>query len=104
MESLRNKRLALYLFAVLPGAAATLVSAWFLRLDFAALRRTWAEFETAALSGSGQEVTVTNAYQMTYRVNCFADGVGVLLGAILLAIGVHGLCLLSPRPEPDGRE
>jgi hypothetical protein len=91
--------LSLWIFAVLPGTATLLVSAYFLRLDFAALQRTWKEFELAATTGGSQEVTVANAFQMTYRINCFADGVGVLLGAILLAIGVLGLCLLEEKRE-----
>jgi hypothetical protein len=38
------------------------------------------------------------------RINCFAEGIGVLLGGILVAIGLHGLCLLpgsirKPRPS-----
>jgi hypothetical protein len=37
---------------------------------------------------------VAESQQDAHRLNCFAEGVGVLLGAILAAIGLHGLCLL----------
>lgn len=110
--SLRAKRLALLLCAVLPGAGAALVSAWFLRLDFLALRRAFPAFEAEArlaqegVTQNTATLAAAEGLQNAYRLNCFADGVGALLGLILVAIGLHGLCLLpsseSPRTRPEG--
>ncbi|NJN32798.1 MAG: hypothetical protein HC824_22090, partial [Synechococcales cyanobacterium RM1_1_8] len=27
-----------------------------------------------------------------HRLNCFAEGIGVLLGGIWMSIGIHGIC------------
>ena len=83
---------------LLLGVAAALTSGYYLFLDWAALREAYAHFEQLALQGAGlNALFVAEARQNVHRVNCFAEGVGVLLGGILAAIGMHGLCLL-PKP------
>lgn len=34
-----------------------------------------------------------------YRTNCFADGIGTLLGLVLTGTGVHGLCTIRGREQ-----
>lgn len=92
------KHLALWLFVVLPGLAATGVSGFYVLQDWASLNRAYARWEHLVRSGgSDRALAVAANYENAFRINCFADGVGVLLGAILVAIGIHGLCFLPPR-------
>jgi hypothetical protein len=42
---------------------------------------------------------IAQSLQQSFRMNCFADGVGVLLGALLTAIGLHGLCTLPTKRQ-----
>jgi len=80
------------------GPTATLVSGYNLLHDWAALRIAFTRFEQlAARPASLNALFVAEARQNLYRLNCFAYGAGVLLGAILAAIGLHGLCLLPMR-------
>lgn len=80
--------------------AVVLVCGYFLFKDWAALSAAFARFESVVANGGDlRRVIIAQAYQQTFRINCFADGVGVLLGAILAAIGVHGLCTLPTRPS-----
>ena len=84
--------MCLFFFAVLPGLAATLVSGYYVFQDWGSLNRSWARWETLAYSrGDTHLLSVAEVQQNAFRINCFADGVGVLLGLILLAIGLHGL-------------
>jgi len=57
-----------------------------------------ARFKQFAQHNAGlSALFIAEAWENIHRINCFAEGVGVLLGGILAAIGLHGLCLL-PRP------
>lgn len=97
------RQAVLVLFVVLPGVAAVGVCGYFLFQDWAALSAAFTRFERAAAGGAVlRELFVAQSLQETYRINCFADGVGVLLGAILAAIGLHGLCTMPPAREGLG--
>lgn len=88
----RLLQISLLLFAVLPGLAASLVSGYYVFQDWGALNRSWARWEKLAYSrGDAHLLSIAEVQQNAFRINCFADGVGVLLGMILLAIGLHGL-------------
>jgi hypothetical protein len=93
--------LALWSLTVLPGLAAMVVCGYYLLRDWAALVAAFDRFERAARGGDLREVLVAQGYDQVYRLNCFADGVGFLVGALLFAIGVHGLCLLTGRRDAD---
>jgi hypothetical protein len=80
------------------GVVASLVSGYYLLQDWAALNMYYARFEKLVMSSAEmRSLFIAEAQQNAFRINCFADGVGVLLGAILAAIGLHGLCLLGSR-------
>jgi hypothetical protein len=86
------------------GLAAVLISGYNLFLDWAALREAYARFEQLARHDSSlNTLFVAEARQNVHRINCFAEGVSVLLGGILAAIGLHGLCLLR-APAPLSRQ
>lgn len=97
------RKVALYLGAVLPGLGAVAVCGYFLARDWAALTVAFARLEKAAAAHDLPGLAVAQAFDSVYRVNCLADGVGLMLGAVLFAIGVHGLCLL-PGAGRWGRE
>jgi hypothetical protein len=83
---------------MLLGLVTVLASGYHLCLDWAALRAADARFEQLAQQNAGlTALFIAEARENVHRINCFAEGVGVLLGGILAAIGLHGLCLL-PMP------
>ncbi len=95
-----KRRLPLWLLVLL-GASIVLVCGYYLLGDWAALNRAFMHFEVTVRQGADlKTLFVADAYQNTLRLNCFADGVGVLLGAVLAAIGVHGLCSTAPQQKP----
>jgi hypothetical protein len=94
------RRLVLTLCVLLPGLAAAGVSGFFLLRDWAALTAAFARLEAVARSGGDtQALLVAQGYDHLYRLNCFADGVGVLLGLLIAAVGIHGLCTLRGAPR-----
>ncbi|WP_179228505.1 hypothetical protein [Leptolyngbya ohadii] len=90
---------ALLLFAVLPGAVFAGMSAYWLFPDWAQLEVSQKRY--AELAGqpnpSAPDLMIAEAAENRHRINCFAEGVGVLLGSTILAIGIHGLCVLPDR-------
>lgn len=93
------RHLVLMLFTVLPGGAAVFVSGYYLFRDWTALGVAYARFQQLAGGPADlRTLFVAEAVQNVHRINCFADGVGVLLGAILTAIGIHGLCTMTRLP------
>jgi hypothetical protein len=91
------RALVLFLLVVLPGLAAVGVCGYYLFQDWSALITAFARLERATAAGDMRAILAAQAYDGVYRLNAFADGVGVMLGAILFGIGVHGLCLLESR-------
>jgi hypothetical protein len=91
---------ALVLFVLLPGVAAVLVCGYFLSLDWNALQSAYSRFEIESRSGGDlRALHAASASDLIYRVNCLGDGLGVMLGAVIASIGIHGLCVLPPRPK-----
>jgi hypothetical protein len=91
-------KISLLLFAVIPGFIGALVSGYYVLQDWGALNRAYSRWEDLVRAGkSGHALLVAHDYQNMFRINCFADGVGVLLSAILCAIGLLGLSVLSAK-------
>ena len=91
-------RVRVDVFGLITGAGllAGGVSATYVFQDWAALNAFYARFQTLVMSdASMRSLFIAEANQNAFRINCFADGVGVLLGAILAATGCHGLCGLK---------
>jgi hypothetical protein len=88
------------LLIVIPGAIGALVFGWFALQDYAILRVFYHTFEQVAQhSPSVTALLFAEAIQHLYRINVFANGVWTLLSAIYAVSGIHGLCLLSPKPS-----
>jgi len=97
------RRTALWLFVVAPGVAAIFVCGYYLFSDWAALNVAYARFERVASEGGDlRALFLAQSLDQVFRINCFADGVGVMLGAILAALGVHGLCVMTAT-EPESQ-
>lgn len=96
---MRLKVLILLLTSVLPGLGAIAISGYYVFPEWTALDRSYRNYQTLAAQGQGQrELSIAQAAETRHRINCFAEGIGVLLGGIIFSIGVHGLCMLpSPR-------
>ena len=84
----------LLLTTVLPGFAAAVVSGYFLLVDWAALSQAHDRLDQVAQAPDRTIETIAIAQQAEtrHRINCFAGGVGVLLGGIWMSIGIHGIC------------
>lgn len=88
------------LSAIVPGLGAIAISAYYLFPEWMALDKSYRNYQELAVSGAGaRELTIAEAAETRHRINCFAEGVGVLMGGILVAIGVHGLCTLPKDPS-----
>jgi hypothetical protein len=95
------RSLALLLSAVLPGLGAAGLSAFYLMPEWATLDASHRNFQRVAQENpTVPALLVAEAAENRHRINCFAEGIGVLLGGVMVAVGVHGLCLL-PKDQPQ---
>ncbi len=87
-----------FILTVLPGSLGVVVFGYYALVDWAALQTAYAHFEQLARSDADlRALFVAEAQQNLHRLNLFADGVWALLSALLVAVGLHGLC--SNRAE-----
>ncbi len=89
----------LFFLLVVPGVACFVFCMVYALQDWAALQRAYTQFERVA--GGSQDMSVlfiAEAKQNIHRVNLFADVVWALLGAVIAAIGIHGLCVNNSKP------
>lgn len=93
------RSLVLLLAVVLPGIAATILSTYFLLPEWAVLEVSYKSCQQVAKSPSSsmRELSIAQAAENRHRINCFAEGVGVLLGGVITAIGIHGICTQPSR-------
>ncbi|OUC12563.1 MAG: hypothetical protein B0A82_22000 [Alkalinema sp. CACIAM 70d] len=78
---------------IAPGLFFTGYSAHFLLLDWQELDRAVTRLSAIADGKpTVQQVLLAKAAEDRHRINCFAEGVGVLLGWTMVTIGIHGLC------------
>ncbi|HAX79311.1 MAG TPA: hypothetical protein DCY88_26675 [Cyanobacteria bacterium UBA11372] len=96
------RAIALLISVVLPGLAATSLSAYYLFPEWKALEASFKSYEKLAKSPGAtlEQLSIAQAAENRHRINCFAEGVGVLLGGVILAIGIHGICAQSSTNQP----
>ena len=92
-----QRGLLLFLSAIAPGLAAIAISVFYLFPEWAALDKAYRNYQKLASSKDLAALSIAQAAENRHRINCFAEGVGVLLGGVMVAIGVHGLCVLPKR-------
>ncbi len=96
-----RRRVALILLLVIPGIVVMAMSGYFALLDWAALQDAYAQFREVRASDAGQRALFAAwAVQDIHRTNLAADGTWFLLGGVIFAIGVHGLCVLAREAGP----
>jgi uncharacterized membrane protein YedE/YeeE len=90
----------LLVLIVLPGAALSGSSTYFLLPDWAMLTVSHQNYQKLAASPTStvRDLAIAEAAENRHRINCFAEGVGALLGGIIFSIGIHGICTLSTQP------
>lgn len=97
-----NPRLfILLLLVVLPGFLASVVSGYYLLPEWVALEKSHQNYQKIAQSPTSRDrdLLIAQAAENRHRINCFAEGIGVLLGEVIIAIGLHGLCNLPKKPS-----
>ena len=98
---MNSRVLALLILIVLPGAVFTGISTYYLFPEWVVLDNSYQNYQKLAQTptASVRDLSVAQAAETRHRLNCFAEGVGVLLGGVVVAIGVHGICTL-PQQRP----
>jgi hypothetical protein len=93
----------LWISVILPGLAATAVSAYYLFPEWTALDASYRNFEKISQSPNPklEDLYIAQAAENRHRINCFAEGVGALMGLTISAIGIHGLCVLKSGDRPN---
>ena len=88
------RSLILILAVVLPGITATILSTYFLLPEWTVRSASYKNYQQVAKSPSStmRELSIAQAAENRHRINCFAEGVGVLLGGVIAAIGIDGIC------------
>lgn len=82
------------------------ISSFYLFPEWTALDRAYRNYEQLSRTGArSRELSIAQSAEVRHRINCFAEGIGVLLGGVIVAgsvrcakgNGVHGLCTLPDR-------
>ncbi|PSB32173.1 hypothetical protein [Stenomitos frigidus] len=91
--------LTLLVLVVLPGAVLTAISTYYLFPEWVVLDKSYQNYQKLAQvpTSSVRDLNVAQAAENRHRLNCFAEGVGVLLGGVIVAIGIHGICTLPQQ-------
>ncbi|HEY9894644.1 MAG TPA: hypothetical protein V6D34_04405 [Candidatus Sericytochromatia bacterium] len=93
--------LTLLVLVVLLGAMFTAVSTDYLFPEWVVLGTSYQNDQTLAqrTTTSVRDVNVAQAAENRHQLNCFAEGVGVLLGGVITSIDLHGICTLPRQQE-----
>lgn len=95
---MRFRQSILFFLLVVPGIFCFLFCLYHGLQDYLALQKAYIRFARAAATSSDMSVLfVAEARQNIHRINVFADIVWALLGAIIAAVGIHGLCVNSQK-------
>ncbi len=92
-----SRVLVLLALVVLPGAAFMGVSTYYLFPEWDTLGKSVQNDQKLAQApaSSVRALSVAQAAENRHRLNCFAEGIGVLLGGVIVSVGIHGICTLS---------
>ncbi|PSB01699.1 hypothetical protein [Merismopedia glauca] len=90
--------LSLLMLVVVPGIATTTISLYYMFPEWKALDASYQNYTQVAKSPNSkvQDILIAEAAENRHRLNCFAEGIGTILGLVIISIGIHGICTLSP--------
>lgn len=88
--------------SVLPGLAASLVSGYWVLIDWSELAKAHDRLDQVAQAPDRtmEAIAIAQQAETRHRLNCFAEGIGVLLGGIWMSIGIHGICTQGTCTQP----
>ncbi|MBD2077666.1 hypothetical protein H6F86_28035 [Phormidium sp. FACHB-592] len=91
-----SRVLALLVLVVLPGAIFTAVSTYHLFPEWVVLDTSYQDDQTLAQRSTASmgDFNVAQVAENRHRLDCFAEGVGVLLGGVITSIDIHSICIL----------
>ncbi|HTL88594.1 MAG TPA: hypothetical protein VL134_04285 [Leptolyngbya sp.] len=101
-----SRAILLLLTPIVPKMGAIALSSFYLFSEWTALehavvrRRLRAYRNDEPLSRTKAEtrtLSIAQSAEVRHRIHCFAERVGVLLGGVVVAIGIQGLCLLPDK-------
>jgi hypothetical protein len=74
------------------------ISTYYLFPEWDTLGKSYQNYQRLAQApgSSVRDLGVAQAAENRHRLNCFAEGIGVLLGGVIVSVGLHGICTL-PR-------
>ncbi len=100
INTVKSRIIVLLLLVVLPGFLVSAVCAYYLIPEWAALTASYQNYRRVSESPAAgeKEILIAKTAQEIHRINCFAEGVGFLLGGIMVSIGIQGICLLPQKP------
>lgn len=92
--------LALWWLVIIPGVITIAICTYYLFPEWITLTASYQEYQKLAQSATvtDTQLIIAKAAEDRHRINCFAEGVGILGGLIVTAIGIHGLCTLPKQP------
>lgn len=83
---------------VFPGATFLGISSFYLIPEWAVLTESYQNYQILSTSGASErDLAIAQAAENRHRLNCFAEGVEVLLGGVMVATGIYGICTLPQR-------
>jgi hypothetical protein len=91
------KLIPLYLVVIL-GMAGMAIFGYYALVDWNALQVAYDNF--AAIAANAPDMPAlfaAEAQQNIHRINLFAEGVWVLQSALLVAVGLHGICTTANK-------
>ena len=88
--------IALIVLLIVPGVIVVVLCTQYAQKDWAQLQAAYQHFRALAeANASLRAIIVAEAAQNAHRLNLFAEGTGMLLGALLAGLGIHGLCTMA---------
>lgn len=96
---MNSRVLTLLLLVIFPGIVFTGISTYYLFPEWVVLDNSYQHYQKLAQvpTSSVRDLSVAQAAETRHRLNCFAEGIGVLLGGVIIAIGIHGICTLPQQ-------
>jgi hypothetical protein len=92
---MRSRQWLLTLVLILPGVFCFLFCMHYGLQDWDKLQAAYTNFDQIASASTAlNALFIAEARQNIHRINLFADGVWALLGALVAAIGFHGVCVV----------